>query len=178
MEENFTEITSEEVYSLDGDFIISILKAAKFNDLQLDWTCPICGEEEIDADSVCRAYTPSAAISGDPDTGAVCGECLKSVCFHGEEGWFDDEFNKIALADVIRVKDKDGTEFWKIDDGEELVKRDREEVVWKGSVYDLVWSGDSFCKSHRASHGIDDEKMAKDSEIAHDFILEIGKEIR
>lgn len=178
------EIDPEEIY--DGGFVFELLNAAQSAALEFFMKCPRCGAQ-VNADNVCLAYTPSAAASAYPDSSAVCMSCNREICFCGDEGWFNDDFNRVALATVQRIRNLAGEEFFRPinehrsdspDQGISSKSCTDESVFWQGSVYDLVWSDDDFCRTYRRSLSVDDAKMSRNSEIAYDLICSIGKEIR
>jgi hypothetical protein len=178
------EIDPEEIY--DGGFVFQLLNAVQSAELEFFMKCPRCGTP-VNADNVCLAYTPSAAASPYPDSSAVCIPCNREICFCGDEGWFNEDFNHIALATVERIRTPGGEDFFrKIDDskadppkqGSSGESRREESVLWQGSVYDLVWGSDEFCRTYRRSLSVDDAKMSRNSEIAYDLICAIGQEIR
>lgn len=179
------EIDPDEIY--ESGFVLELLDAVQNTALDFVMKCPLCGTQ-VNADNVCIAYTPHHSTCPFPDTSAVCISCNREICFSGDDGWFDDDFNQIAFATVQRIRTSTGEEFFR-EVGEAEINPagggppasengTGESVLWQAKVYDLVWSEEEFCRKYRQSLGIDDTAMARNSEIAYDLICTIGEEIR
>jgi hypothetical protein len=184
LEDECEELDADEIY--DGGFILELLDAVQNAGLDFAMKCPKCGTV-LHADNACFAYTPSPSVCPYPDSSAVCISCNREICFCGDEGWFDEEFNQIALATLERIRTPAGEEFFrKIDESQKDIRNpgdsretgQSEAVLWRGSMYDLVWGEEDFCRTYRRSLNIDEAKMSRNSEIAYDFICAVGTEIR
>ena len=175
IDDNYSDQTDYIGYPVEGDFVIEVLEKCKALGIDFKWKCAMCSAV-IDAENVCKGYCPAPPISSMPDYVAVCPSCLKEICFMGDEGFFNQEFNDIALAYVARVRSEDGKEHFRI-----MNEEDEEEcsdnVIWQGDVCDLVWDDEPFAVEYRKSKGINDEEMARDNEIAYDLIMMVGEEI-
>jgi hypothetical protein len=184
LQDECEEFDPDEVY--DGGFILELLDAISNSALDFAMKCPMCGSA-LNTDNACFAYTPSPAACPFPDSSAVCISCNREICFCGDEGWFNNEFNQIAIATLERIRTLAGEEFFReIDESRNDFRNSAnsrktspgEAVLWQGSVYDLVWGEADFCRTYRRSLNVDDAAMSRNSEIAHDLIWSIGKEIR
>lgn len=185
LRDNCKEIDPEEIY--DGGFVLELLDAVQNAALDFAMNCPHCGEE-LNADNACLGYTPSPAPCPFPNHSAVCVSCNREICFSGDDGWFDDDFNQIAFATVQRIRTSTGEEFFREVDEAEInppgggppacENGTGESVLWQAKVYDLVWGEEDFCRKYRQSLSIDDAAMSRNSEIAYDLICSIGQEIR
>jgi hypothetical protein len=175
----------DQIY--DGEFVIKILTAVRDAGVAFAMKCPVCGDQ-VNADNVCLAFTPSPSCCPYSDTSAVCLPCNREICFCGADGWFDEDFNRVALATLQRIRTLDGEEFFReIDETDVDPLSDKphpcessigDSVLWQARVYDLVWSEELFCRKYRQSVNIDDDLMSRNSKIAYDLICAIGEEIR
>lgn len=185
LQDDCEELDPDEIY--DGGFVLELLDAVQDAALDFVMNCPHCGAQ-LNADNACLGYTPSPAPCPFPNHSAVCISCNREICFSGDDGWFNDEFNQIAFATLQRIRTPDGEEFFReIDEaqihslgGGALASESGtgESVLWQAKVYDLVWGEEDFCRKYRQSLAIDDAAMARNSEIAYDLICSIGQEIR
>ena len=173
IDEYYSDQTDYIGYPVEADFVIEVLEKCKALGIDFKWKCAMCSAV-IDSDTVCKGYNPTPPMSSIPDYVAVCPSCLKEICFKGEDGFFNEEFNKIALAYVARVGSEDGVGHFRIMNEGDQCSGD---IIWKGRVYDLVWGDDSFTVGYRKSKGINDEAMARDNEIAYGLIMMVGEEI-